>query len=69
MRCDRCGRTRDDVRIFAAQGDRIRTREGEDRLRDYLETLTGEHIGGFPKLCGDCDRDIDWPRILSGKSR
>lgn len=53
LRCDRCGREKEDVEVFAAKA-KLRSREAEDRLRDHLQGIRGTQIGGFPKLCAEC---------------
>lgn len=67
MRCDRCHRDRDDVEILAAGGNHIGTREGEYRLRNFLRLYNDEEIGGMPKLCAECLREIDLRRILTSR--
>jgi len=67
MRCDRCHQARDDVEILMAGGDRVRTREGEDRLRNFLRLFNEEEIGGMPKLCAQCQREVDLHRIITSR--
>lgn len=67
MLCDRCHKDREDVAILAAGTGRIQTLEGEYRLRNYLRLYNDEEIGGMPKLCGSCQRQVDLYRILTSK--
>jgi hypothetical protein len=67
MRCDRCHRDQGDVEILAAGAGRIQTLDGENRLRNYLRLYNEEEIGGMPKLCAQCLREIDLHRILTSK--
>ena len=54
--CDYCGE--DKSVQYISEGDAVRTRDAEDKIRRAVERFTGRPITGFPKLCSECFVEI-----------
>lgn len=54
--CDRCHQERPDIEVFVAKGN-LPSQIAEDRLRRALD-VDGHTVGGFPKLCGSCQKQL-----------
>jgi hypothetical protein len=50
--CDYCGE--DKSVKFIMEGDAVRTKDAEDKIRKAVEGFTGRPIVGCPKLCSEC---------------
>lgn len=57
LRCDYCGKEKDDVKVFAAKA-RLPSLAMEERLRQALQ-IGGEEVRGHPKLCSACEPNFD----------